>query len=120
MQNSNAKSKDDWGLFVPIDLETSASKQKNKKYSRHPIIFINEKDKLRYYLRYQRYNLIQSVILLKSPLLNGSCNILIKKREVEKTERPPIKKNLAILTSLISSGVFIFVFALNYSSRKLF
>lgn len=110
--------KDDWGLFVRIDLETSDSKPKKKKYSRQPIIFIKEKDEIQHYLRYQRCHLIQSVVLLKSPLSNDSYNIIIKTQNVEEEVKSSIKKNIAILTTIISSGVFIFAFALSY--RQLF
>ena len=119
------KNKNDWGFYVSIDIECPYIP---KPSNRRDLIIINEKDKLRYYVKKHVPTITQSVILLKTAPQEFSHNILIKNdsRSLEKDSVTPfsyemrkerISKIVAsrtyiILTTLLSSTLFAFAFAL--------
>lgn len=123
-KNKN-KNKDDWGFYIRIDVECPYIP---KPSNRRDLIIINEKDKLRYYLKKHVPSITQSVILLKTPPQESSHKIFIDndndsisyEKDVVASEmrKERISKTMAtrtyiILTTILSSTLFAFAFALN-------
>lgn len=109
--------KEDWGNYVYIDLESNVSKPENKK-TRPSIIFITKKDKLRYYTKYHRKNLTQSVIILdlfsfNPPALSAHMNFgnlaFPKQNYIKDSVKKEVynEKTFTFVTMVVSSGLFI-------------
>ena len=119
------KNKDDWGFYVRIDVECPYIPKPSNR--RDLIIIINEKDKLRYYLKKHVPSITQSVILLKTARREFSHKILIKndissyEKDVvaceirkERTSKNIVALTYIILTSILSSALFAFALSNKY------
>jgi Ulp1 family protease len=110
------RKRDDWGFFVPIDIETDTNSKKVKKPTNNSIIIISQEEKLKYYLKIHNPKKHQNVIILKnfpepsSPILikNNYLNNCKAKCDVSKSSSSIlIHKSFIIMTTILSSGLLL-------------
>jgi hypothetical protein len=107
------KSRDDWGFFVPIDLETPGINKKKTKHS--SLIIISENEKLKYYLKLHEPHNPRSVIILKNSLEPSSPvsfkNNYLKKTNITSNHSKKSRSGMyLLLTTIFGSGLFLFFY----------
>jgi hypothetical protein len=134
------KEKEDWGFFVPIDIEQEVT----EKSMTSPVMIISEKEKLQYYVKLHQPNLARSVIILKnttelfSPrsLKNSYLHLCtfktppsgavmsergdadcafsmcngVKETVNTETNKKTHHRSYLVLTTILSSGLFLFFY----------
>jgi len=107
------RKRDDWGFFVPIDVETNLNKTTSNKSS---LIIISEEEKLKYYLKLHQPQKNPTVIVIKNlsePISPKSLqNTFLK---TSKETHHPIKNSsfhntYLIITTILSSGLFLYFY----------
>ena len=110
------KSRDDWGFFVPIDLETHGINNKKNKNTKHSsLIIISENEKLKYYLKLHEPQNPRSVIILKNSLVPSSPvsfkNNYLKKTNINSIHSKKSRSGMyLLLTTIFGSGLFLFFY----------
>lgn len=109
-----ARVKEDWGFFVPIDVESELT---NKPLT-SSVIIISEKEKIKYYLKLHQQNMARSVVVLKnahgdfSPrkLNNTYLKESISNNIIDNNHKKTFQRAYVILTTILSSGLFLFFY----------
>lgn len=107
--------KEDWGFFVPIDLESELT---NKPVT-SSVIIISEKEKIKYYLKLHQQSIARSVVVLKnahgdfSPrkLNNNYLKESINNNSIDNdipNHKKTFQRAYVLLTTILSSGLFLF------------
>jgi hypothetical protein len=104
------KGKEDWGFFVPIDIEQEVT----EKSMTSPMMIISEKEKLQYYVKLHQPNLARSVIILKNTTELFSPRYLknsyLKETVTTETNKKINHRSYLVLTTILSSGLFLFFY----------
>jgi len=104
------KEKEDWGFFVPIDIEQEVT----EKSMTSPVMIISEKEKLQYYVKLHQPNLARSVIILKNTTELFSPRYLknsyLKETVTTETNKKINHRSYLVLTTILSSGLFLFFY----------
>jgi hypothetical protein len=104
------KGKEDWGFFIPIDIEQELTENPITS----PVIIISEKEKLKYYLKLHQPNLARSVVIIKntSDVFSPRAlkNNYLKEQANNETNKKTNHQSYLILTTILSSGLFLFFY----------
>lgn len=104
------KGKEDWGFFVPIDIEQEVTETPTNSH----VMIISEKEKLQYYVKVHQPNLARSVIILKNTTELFSPRALknnyVKEQANNETNKKINHRSYLVLTTILSSGLFLFFY----------
>ena len=109
--------RDDWGFFVPIDLETNLNKTTKKKPNTSSIIIISEEEKLKYYLKLHEPQKNPTVIILKnlsessSPRSLQNTFLKTNKEISNPIKNASFRNTYFIISTILSSGLFLYLYS---------
>jgi hypothetical protein len=115
--NQLRKSRDDWGFFVPVDLETNLNKTTGPKVNRQSLIIISEEEKLKYYLKLHQPQKKPTVVVIKT-LSESTSPRCLKNKYLKPTKEIPVsikktsfRNTYFIISTILSSGLFIYLYS---------
>jgi len=109
--------RDDWGFFVPIDLETNLNKTQTKKQHTSSLIIISEEEKLKYYLKLHQPQKNPTVVVIKNlydtinPHSLKNSFLKINKETPDSIKNSSFHNTYLIITTILSSGLFLYFYS---------